>query len=90
MYILINGKGYVMENPMKMGEYINTTSPVHAKEFSYKQARSLLKNKSKKLSWIKSFYMVDVETNQVCETSRYYNGNAGVYLGENANAHSWL
>ena len=45
MFILTDGKNYVMENPMKSGEYISTTSPVQAKGFTYKQARKLLQNK---------------------------------------------
>ena len=42
MFILTNGKNYVMENPMKIGEYLATTSPLKAKQFTYKQARSLV------------------------------------------------
>ena len=41
MFILTDGKYYVMENPMKIGDYIKTTSPVQAKQFTYKQARNL-------------------------------------------------
>ena len=33
MFILTNGKNYVMENPMKIGEYLATTSPLKAKQF---------------------------------------------------------
>lgn len=53
MYILSDGKNYVMENPMKIGEYLSTTSPVHAKEFSYKQARALIQSNRKKWAWMK-------------------------------------
>ena len=34
MFILTDGKNYVMENPMKIGEFISTTSPIQAKEFT--------------------------------------------------------
>lgn len=83
MFILTDGKNYVMENPMQQGGYLSTTSPIQAKEFTYKQARSLLNNRSKKISWIKGFHMVNQETGQVCEPSLNYKGNGGVYIGEN-------
>lgn len=73
-----------MENPLKIGEYLNSTSPNHAKEFTYRQAINLLKAKSKKLSWIKSYYMVSVETGDVKECNLNYQGKAGIYKGENA------
>ena len=57
MFILTDGKNYVMENPMKVGEYISTTSPIQAKEFTYKQARTLLQNKKKSLSWINPIWI---------------------------------
>ena len=47
MFILTDGKNYVMENEYKVGEYLPTTSPVFAKEFTFKQARSLLQNKKR-------------------------------------------
>lgn len=83
MFILTDGKNYIMENPVKQGVYISTSSPIMAKEFSYKQARTLLNNRSKKMKWIDSYYMVDKETGKVSETSSSYKGNAGVYIGEN-------
>ena len=83
MFILTDGKNYVMENPMKVGEYLQTTSPVQAKEFTYKQARTLLNNRNKKMSWIKVFYMVDTETKEVSKNSAGYKGNGGIYIGEN-------
>ena len=33
LFILTDGKNYVMENPMKSGEYMITTSSSMAKEF---------------------------------------------------------
>lgn len=35
MFILTDGKNYVMENPMQQGVYLNTTSPNQAKEFTF-------------------------------------------------------
>ena len=72
-----------MENPMKIGEYLNSTSPNHAKEFTYRQANNLLKAKSKKLSWIKNYYMVSIETGNVKECNLNYKGKEGIYKGEN-------
>lgn len=83
MFILTDGKNYVMENPMQIGQYISTTSPIQAKEFTYKQARSLLQNKKKSLSWIKQFHMVNQETGQAYDLSSNYKGNAGCYIGDN-------
>ena len=82
MYILTDGKNYVMENPMKQGTYISTTSPVQAKEFTWKQARSLLQNKKKSMSWIKSYNAVSQDTGSVDMEVKYCKGNGGVYLGE--------
>lgn len=42
MFILTDGKYYVMENPMRAGDYMRADSVVMAKEFSYKQARKLV------------------------------------------------
>lgn len=83
MYILTDGKNYVMENPTQNGIYMITSSPIQAKKFSYKQARTLMNNRSKKMAWIKSFYMVNQESGDVCDVSPYYKGNGGAYIGEN-------
>ena len=83
MFILTDGKNYIMENPMQNGGYLSTTSPIQAKEFTYKQARSLLQNKKKSLSWIKPYHMVNQETGEKGITSSNYKGNGGVYIGEN-------
>lgn len=81
MFILTDGKNYVMENPMQVGQYISTTSPVQAKEFTYKQARSLLQNKKKSLNWVKQFHMINKETGQV-ETEIPKYSNDGVFCGD--------
>lgn len=83
MFILTDGKNYVMENPYKNGIYISTTSSVMAKEFSYKQARAVLNSKSKRMKWISNYYMVNKNTGQVATTSELYNGNGNAYVGEN-------
>lgn len=80
MFILTDGKNYVMENPMKQGVYLQTTSPIQAKEFTFKQARTLLNNKSKKMSWIKPFCMVDKETGEA-ETDIPKYSNEGIFCG---------
>ena len=81
MFILTDGKNYVMENPMQQGVYLNTTSPNQAKEFTFKQARSLLQSGKKKLSWIKSYYMVNQETGEV-EDDIHRFSNEGVFCGD--------
>ena len=81
MFILTDGKNYVMENPVRIGSYVSTTSPLQAKELTYKQARSLLNNKNKKLSWVKSFYMVDLSDGEKSKENPRYQGNEGVYIG---------
>lgn len=83
MYILTDGKNYVMENPMKQGTYISTTSPVQAKEFTWKQARSLLQNKKKSMSWVRSYNAVSQDTGVVDKEVKYCKGNGRAYLGKN-------
>lgn len=82
MYILTDGKNYVMENPMKIGEYLATTSPVQAKEFTYKQARSLVQKGGKKYSWIRNYHLIDIDSGSESDNSLYYKGNSGVYMGD--------
>lgn len=79
MFILTDGKNYVMENPMKIGEYMATTSSTMAKEFTYKQARSLVQNNRKKYSWLKKYNLIDLNTGQKSDKSLAYRGNANVY-----------
>lgn len=42
MFILTDGKNYVMENPMQQGGYLSTTSPIQAK-FLEKSSMNYLK-----------------------------------------------
>ena len=81
MFILTDGKHYVGENPMKSGDYVRSTSPLHAKEFTFKQARALLQNNKKKLAWIRDFQMVNKETGKT-ETNIPKYSNEGVFIGE--------
>lgn len=83
MIILTDGKNYVMENPMKKGVYISTTSPIQAKEFTFKQAKAVLNNRNKKMAWIKCYYMVDKEIDKKPKISLKQKGNGGVYIGTN-------
>lgn len=80
MFILTDGKNYVMENPMKNGDFLQTTSPVQAKEFTFKQARTLLNSRSKKMSWIESFFMINKETGEA-ETNIPKYSNKGIFCG---------
>lgn len=84
MYILTNGKEYVIENPYKCGDYRASTNPNHAKHLTFKQARSLMKNNRKALSWIHTgnFYMVDLENNNEKLNVPDYSLE-GVYKGDN-------
>ena len=82
MYILTDGKNYVMKNPLQEGRYISTTSSVDASDFTYKQARTLLQNKKSAIKWIRTYYMVDKDTGNREETNVNYHGNGGVYCEE--------
>ena len=81
MFILTDGKNYVMENPIKIGEYLTSTSPVHAKEFTYRQARNLLQNKKKSLAWIRSYKMINKDNGEVEKNIPRYS-NEGVFCGD--------
>lgn len=83
MFILTDGKNYVMENPMKQGTYISTTSSIQAKEFTWKQARALLQNKKKSMSWIRAYNAVNQDTNTIDKELKYCKGNGGMYLKKN-------
>ena len=83
MFILTDGKNYVMEYPEGSRAWIRTTYPVKAKKFTYKQAKSVLNMRSKKYAWIHDFYMVDYETGEVDKKAKYEKGNGGTYIGKN-------
>lgn len=65
---------------MKIGDYRSSTSPNHAKQLTFKQARNLLRTNRKALSWLHSggFYMVDVESGEK-ETNVPEHSNDGVF-----------
>ena len=83
MFIITNGTEWVMENPLKQGEYLRTTYPVQAKEFSLKEAKALMNRKGKAISWIRSFDIVDCGSGEKCKNIKNYKGNGKVYIGEN-------
>ena len=84
LYILTDGKNYVIDDPIHPGRVMYSTSPVNAKKFTFKQARALLNNKSKKLSWIRSFNMVDDSSGEeVQEQEVKSKSNKGVFVGKN-------
>lgn len=83
IYILTDGINFVMENPLKSGEYISTTSSAMANEFTYKKAKSLLQNKKKSMSWIKGYYMIDCNSNEKEDVNIQYQGKADVFVGKN-------
>lgn len=72
-----------MENPMRCGDYRSSTSPNHAKLFTFKQARNLLRTNKKGLSWIQSghFYMVDTENGEK-ETNVPEYSNEGIFTDQ--------
>ena len=82
MFILTNGKDYVMENPMKQGTYISTTSPILATEFTWKQTKSLLQNKKKSMSWIRSYNPVNQETGKIENDLKYVKGKNDIHFDE--------
>ena len=53
-YIITNGKYWVIENPIRPGEYMESTKSSNAKQFTFKQAKNLLNARSKKLGWIRN------------------------------------
>lgn len=83
MFILTDGKHYVMENPMQQGKYISSTSPCHAKEFTWKQAKNLLNNNRKSLSWIRNgYYVMDKDTGKVEKANKVrFGSNGGSFVG---------
>ena len=82
MYILSDGKNYVIDNPIKPGEVMMSTAAPQAKQFTFKQARTLLRNTSKRLSWIRDFHMISCGDQKEIKLSEY-EGNRGIYNGKN-------
>lgn len=82
MYILSDGKHYVIRNPLQPEKLIKSTSSCQAAEFSYKQARGLLQSKRAATKWIKNegFQMINVESGDISEPKI---SNANVYVAEN-------
>lgn len=65
---------------MRIGDYKSSTSPNHAKQFTFKQARNLLKTNRKALAWIHTggFYMVDTGNGEK-ETNVPEHSNEGIF-----------
>ncbi len=72
-----------MENPMRCGDYRSSTSLNHAKQFTFKQARNLLRTNKKGLSWIQSghFYMVDMDSGEK-ESNVHEYSNEGIFTDQ--------
>ena len=83
MYILTDGKNYVMDDPFHPGRIMYTTSPVKAKKFTYKQARALLNTNRKKLAWLKDYNMVDDSGTEATRHEVKTLSNKGVFIGKN-------
>lgn len=82
-YIITNGKYWVIENPIRPGEYMESTKSSNAKQFTFKQAKNLLNARSKKLGWIRNGYSMVGEDGNKPTVSPKAKGNGGVFLNEN-------
>lgn len=78
MFVITDGKNYVMRNPMYPDKYMSTTSSIQAEQFTYKQARALVRTKKAALKWIKSYRIIDVESGEEESSSV---SNEGVFCG---------
>ena len=78
LFVITDGKNYVMRNPMYPDKYISSTSSIQAEQFTYKQARALVRTKKAALKWIKSYRIIDVESGKE-ESSNI--SNEGVFCG---------
>lgn len=84
MYILTDGKNYVMDDPFHPGRIMYTTSPIKAKKFSYKQARALLNTNRKKLAWLKDYNMVDDSSGEEATKQEIKTkSNKNAFVGKN-------
>lgn len=82
-YIITNGKYWVIENPIRPGEYMESTKSSNAKQFTFKQAKNLLNARSKKLGWIRNGYSMVGEDGNKPTVSPKAKGHGGVFLNEN-------
>lgn len=83
MYILTDGKNYVIRDELNPGRLMKSTYAAKAEKFTYKQARSLLQSKRAATKWIKNekFYMVEEETEEKVIPKQM--SNADIYVGKN-------
>lgn len=83
MYIVTDGKRYVMKDPMNAERWLVSTNINHAYVGSLKQVKRILR--MKRFSPAKGFHMVDHDTgNAVPKEVENYQGAAGSFLGINA------
>ena len=75
MFILTDGKNYVMRNPVNPSKYMPTTSSALAKQFTFKQARNLKNNKRKSDKWINGYYALNVDTGEMENANGKSNDN---------------
>lgn len=70
MYLITNGKEYLMRNPLKQNFFLKTTHLPSATEFTYNQANQIMQSKKQKMRQLtKGMQIVDVRTGQT-ETAR--------------------
>lgn len=83
MYILTDGKNYVIRDELNPERLMKSTYAAKAETFTYKQARSLLQSKRAATKWIKNekFYMVEEETEEKVIPKQM--SNADIYVGKN-------
>lgn len=75
MFILTDGKNYVMRNPVNPSKYMPTTSSALAEQFTFKQARNLKNNKRKSDKWINGYYALNVDTGEMENVNGKSNDN---------------
>lgn len=75
MFILTDGKNYVMRNPVNPSKYMPTTSSALAEQFTFKQARNLKNNKRKSDKWINGYYALNVDTGEMENANGKSNDN---------------
>lgn len=82
MYIVTDGKNYVMKDPMNADRWMVSTNINHAYVGSLKQAKRILR--MKRFSPAKGYHMVDHGTGVVVPKEvENYQGSAGAFIGVN-------
>lgn len=71
MFILTEGKNYVMENFMKQGVYISTTSPIQVKQYKadcesiIKNAETIMREYDEFINLLKIFIVRQLDLNNI-------------------------